>query len=187
MHNSVAPEQSIILLEDIDAAFASREETNKQAAAYEGLNRVTFSGLLNCLDGVASTEARIVFMTTNYLNRLDPALIRPGRIDSKEYIGHCTEYQIAEMFKRFYGVNGTDGTDLAATSIERQAADFADRVKSFNRNVSPAQLQGFFMMYKQSSASEVTAQAEQIWRDERPPKTSVPHPPASADIKEHLE
>ena len=38
-------------------------------AAYEGLSRVTFSGLLNTLDGVASTEARIVFMTTNYLDR----------------------------------------------------------------------------------------------------------------------
>lgn len=56
-------------------------------AAYDGLNRVTFSGLLNCLDGVASTEARILFMTTNYLERLDPALIRPGRVDVKEYIG----------------------------------------------------------------------------------------------------
>lgn len=66
---SVAPQQSIILLEDIDAAFLSREDTASQKAAYEGLNRVTFSGLLNCLDGVASTEARIVFMTTNYLER----------------------------------------------------------------------------------------------------------------------
>jgi mitochondrial chaperone BCS1 len=66
---SVAPQQSIILLEDIDAAFVSREDTPTQKAAYEGLNRVTFSGLLNCLDGVASTEARIVFMTTNYLER----------------------------------------------------------------------------------------------------------------------
>lgn len=56
-------------------------------SAYEGLNRVTFSGLLNCLDGVASTEARILFMTTNYLDRLDPALVRPGRVDVKEYIG----------------------------------------------------------------------------------------------------
>lgn len=66
---SVAPEQSIILLEDIDAAFASRDETSQQKSAYEGLNRVTFSGLLNCLDGVASSEARIVFMTTNYIER----------------------------------------------------------------------------------------------------------------------
>lgn len=38
---------------------------------YQGLSRVTLSGLLNTLDGVASTEGRIVFMTTNYLNRCD--------------------------------------------------------------------------------------------------------------------
>ena len=37
---------------------------------------VTFSGLLNALDGVAATEGRVTFMTTNHLNRLDPALIR---------------------------------------------------------------------------------------------------------------
>lgn len=66
---SITPQQSLILLEDIDAAFVSREDTPQQKSAYEGLNRVTFSGLLNCLDGVASTEARIVFMTTNYLER----------------------------------------------------------------------------------------------------------------------
>lgn len=66
---SVAPQNSIILLEDIDAAFLSREDTAQQKSAYEGLTRVTFSGLLNCLDGVASTEARIMFMTTNYLDR----------------------------------------------------------------------------------------------------------------------
>ena len=63
-------------------------------AAYDGLNRVTLSGLLNCLDGVTSTEARLLFMTTNYLERLDPALIRPGRVDMKEYIGYCSRYQL---------------------------------------------------------------------------------------------
>ncbi|XP_021929451.1 mitochondrial chaperone BCS1 isoform X2 [Zootermopsis nevadensis] len=66
---SVAPQQSIILLEDVDAAFVSREENAQIKAAYEGLNHVTLSGLLNCLDGVASTEARILFMTTNYIDR----------------------------------------------------------------------------------------------------------------------
>ena len=66
---SVAPQQSIILLEDVDAAFVSREDTSAMKTAYEGLSRVTFSGLLNTHDGVASTEARIVFMTTNYIDR----------------------------------------------------------------------------------------------------------------------
>lgn len=84
---AIAPQQTIILLEDIDAVFVSREETKEVKAAYQGLNSVTLSGLLNALDGVASSEGRILFMTTNYLDRLDPALIRPGRVDFKEYIG----------------------------------------------------------------------------------------------------
>lgn len=34
--------------------------------------------------------------------RLDPALIRPGRVDLKEYVGHCTPHQLGSMFLRFY-------------------------------------------------------------------------------------
>ncbi|XP_019873977.2 mitochondrial chaperone BCS1 [Aethina tumida] len=151
---SVAPQQSIILLEDIDAAFVSREDTAQQRAAYEGLNRVTFSGLLNCLDGVASTEARIVFMTTNYLERLDPALIRPGRVDLKEYIGWCSHSQIEQMFYRFYpGENAPE-----------QAKTFADKVTGEGKNVSPAQIQGFFMVHKHSKPEEVIDNYKLIWQ-----------------------
>lgn len=64
---------------------------------------ITFSGLLNALDGVASAEERIIFLTTNHVENLDPALIRPGRVDLKEYFGDATETQIRGMFSRFYG------------------------------------------------------------------------------------
>ncbi|KAJ8983143.1 hypothetical protein NQ317_014718 [Molorchus minor] len=148
---SLAPQQSIVLLEDIDAAFVSREDTPQQKAAFEGLNRVTFSGLLNCLDGVASTEARMVFMTTNYLERLDPALIRPGRVDLKEYIGWCSQIQIEKMFLRFY--NAVPDAKL-----------FAEKVISFKRNVSPAQIQGYFMLHKHSSPWEVVENFKVIWK-----------------------
>jgi len=37
-------------------------------------------------------------MTTNYIERLDPALIRPGRVDVKEYIGYCTTHQLGKLF-----------------------------------------------------------------------------------------
>ncbi|GAB0088117.1 mitochondrial chaperone BCS1 [Sergentomyia squamirostris] len=150
---SVAPQQSIILLEDIDSAFVSREDTKQQKSAYEGLNRVTFSGLLNCLDGVASTEARILFMTTNYLDRLDPALIRPGRVDLKEYVGYCSKIQLEQMFQRFYG----KGSDLS------KATDFAERVTAEGRPVSPAQIQGYFMMHKTSPQETVLANVRSIW------------------------
>lgn len=149
---SVAPQQTIILLEDVDAAFVSREDTVTQRAAYEGLSRVTFSGLLNCLDGVASTEARILFMTTNYIERLDPALIRPGRVDLKEYIGWCSKEQLRLMFLRFY-------------NDAMLAEQFADKVVEFGKNVSPAQIQAFFMFHKhECEARNVVDQVDQIWK-----------------------
>ncbi|XP_050404397.1 mitochondrial chaperone BCS1 [Patella vulgata] len=146
-----APEQSIILLEDVDAAFVSRDLEKENPIAYQGMGRLTFSGLLNALDGVASAEARIIFMTTNYLDRLDPALIRPGRVDVKELIDYATEYQLQQMFQRFY----PDQTE--ATSQE-----FAQKVKSHGKNVSIAQVQGLFMMHK-NSPQDVLANTHQIW------------------------
>jgi chaperone BCS1 len=68
------PANSIILLEDIDAIFVERTAVNRGRG-------VSFSGLLNALDGVRSQEGRILFMTTNHRDRLDPALMRPGRAD----------------------------------------------------------------------------------------------------------
>lgn len=55
---------------------------------------MTFSGLLNVLDGVAASEDRLVFMTTNHIERLDPALIRPGRVDYVQLIDDATDYQV---------------------------------------------------------------------------------------------
>ena len=40
------------------------------------------------------SEERLVFMTTNYLHRLDPALIRPGRVDYAQHIDDATEHQV---------------------------------------------------------------------------------------------
>ncbi|TQS31380.1 hypothetical protein Golomagni_08340, partial [Golovinomyces magnicellulatus] len=72
------PKRTLLLLEDADAAFVNRRQ--RDADGYSGAS-VTFSGLLNALDGIAAGEERIAFLTTNHIDRLDPALIRPGRVD----------------------------------------------------------------------------------------------------------
>jgi chaperone BCS1 len=91
-----------MLLEDVDAAFVSRDLfDNAQHRAYEGMTRVTFSGLLNAIDGVTSTEERILFMTTNHIDRLDAALIRPGRIDVKQYFGNCNAQMLEKVLVIF--------------------------------------------------------------------------------------
>lgn len=96
---SSIPPQSIVLLEDIDAAFPAssrRHNVNHEtfASRQNAGSDVTFSGLLNVLDGVAASEDRLVFMTTNHIERLDPALIRPGRVDYCQLIGDATDHQV---------------------------------------------------------------------------------------------
>ncbi|MCL4140772.1 UNVERIFIED_CONTAM: hypothetical protein GTU68_008904 [Idotea baltica] len=145
---SFSLQNSLILLEDIDAAFVSREDSRQVKTAYEGLSRLTFSGLLNCLDGVASTEARIVFMTTNYPERLDPALIRPGRVDVMEFIGYCTQSQLQAMFNRFYPDASLEMAELFSKSVD-----------SSRFGISPAAVQGHFMMHKNSPQSAIDSSA----------------------------
>lgn len=52
---------------------------------------MTFSGLLNALDGVRSQEGRILIMTTNHREKLDPALLRPGRADVHIELNYASE------------------------------------------------------------------------------------------------
>ena len=89
------PPRSLILIEDVDAFFVARE---KQDARIE----VSFSGLLNALDGVAAQEGRIVVLTTNHREKLDPALIRPGRIDVAVELGNASTDQLRRLFLRFF-------------------------------------------------------------------------------------
>ncbi|CAA90252.1 Mitochondrial chaperone BCS1 [Caenorhabditis elegans] len=136
---NTAPPNSVVILEDIDAAFVSREDPMSNHPAYQGLSRVTFSGLLNALDGVACAEERLTFMTTNYVERLDPALIRPGRVDRKQYFGNATDGMLSKMFSRFY----------RQPSDSVLADEFVKRVSEHKTELSPAMIQGHFLMYKQ--------------------------------------
>lgn len=132
-----------MLLEDIDAAFTKRTQSDNQG--YQSM--ITFSGLLNSLDGVASAEERIIFLTTNHVEKLDPALIRPGRVDLKEYLGNASDYQIREMFLRFY-----DDELLADKFVE----------KTRDKNISTASLQGHFVYYK-DKPQEAVDMADSLW------------------------
>ena len=63
---------------------------------------ITLSGLLNVVDGVGAGEGRIMVATTNYYDRLDEALIRPGRIDLEVKFELASKYQAREQFCQFY-------------------------------------------------------------------------------------
>lgn len=85
---------AVLLLEDIDAMFHGRDKTPESASG------VTFSGLLNALDGVAAKEGVLTFLTTNHAEQLDPALIRPGRVDLRLHFTHATPSQAERLYEQ---------------------------------------------------------------------------------------
>jgi chaperone BCS1 len=145
---SKLPPKTILLLEDADAAFTNRREKNLEG--YGG-QTVTFSGLLNALDGVAAGEERIAFLTTNHIDRLDEALIRPGRVDMTVRIGEATRYQAAEMWDRFYGDIDTDHVGREQFLSRLESLGLVDNVQGEKQSplqTSTAAIQGLFLFNK---------------------------------------
>lgn len=120
--------KSFLLIEDIDTVFLSESRKNKDGDKEE--DKVTFGitlgGLLNVLDGVFAADGLVVFMTTNHPEKLDSALIRPGRIDEKIHLGYATTEQANALYHKFF--SSFDGAD-----------EFSEQTK--HKQVSMAELQ----------------------------------------------
>lgn len=130
-----APQKSIIVLEDIDAIFVERSVSQKHAS--DSGTSVSFSGLLNALDGIASQEGRLLFMTTNHIEKLDSALIRPGRCDIQLELKLASKIQMERMFLRFF------------PNEYSSAQQFAASLPAYE--LSMATLQGYFLKSRNSS------------------------------------
>lgn len=115
-----APMDAIILIEDIDCADSAGKRaapkpvpaTTATKAGLPGLTipdldeehkGITKAGLLNALDGVTTPDGRILIMTTNFPDKLDDALIRPGRADVHEKFNYLNGLEQAEMAELYYG------------------------------------------------------------------------------------
>ncbi|KAI9724325.1 MAG: hypothetical protein M1812_000393 [Candelaria pacifica] len=141
------PARTIMLLEDVDAAFSDRR-VQADAHGYQGAN-VTFSGLLNALDGVASAEERIVFLTTNHVERLDEALVRPGRVDMAVRLGEATRWQIGQLWERFYSEKDDPdrlGKERFLAKLEQLG--LLESLPGHASKLSTAALQGLFLYNK---------------------------------------
>jgi len=154
--NSIAFENKIILLEDIDcmgdivkkrkseysdSEFTDEEipkQTNKKIKQMLRYNKktedkLTLSDLLNIIDGVIETPNRIIIMTSNHYDKLDPALIRPGRIDYSLKLGFATEAIIKDIYYNYY-----------KEDIHNDISDC-----NFRKDLTAAQLINFAMVSKE--------------------------------------
>jgi hypothetical protein len=124
-------DQRIYVLEDIDCQSdlvmerALKEKEDKEKEKIH--DKLDLSFLLNILDGVLEIPGRIVIMTSNYIEHLDHALIRPGRIDVIANFKKCVNVTLIEMIEFFY--------DITLSSNER------DRILGLEEYmISPAEM-----------------------------------------------
>ncbi|KAK8673242.1 hypothetical protein V6N13_111591 [Hibiscus sabdariffa] len=101
--------KSILVIEDIDCSVnlpdRPRASGHKRSAQDK---QFTLSGLLNFIDGLWSScgEERIIVLTTNHKDRLDPALLRPGRMDLHINMSYCTMQAFRVLASNYIGIEG---------------------------------------------------------------------------------
>jgi SpoVK/Ycf46/Vps4 family AAA+-type ATPase len=101
------PDNTILLLEDVNDLFTGRKSNSS----------ISFSTVLNCLDGITTKRGLVLFMTTNHISELDEALVRPGRIDT-----------VIEFFRP----NENDvkkALDVLAADYKHEHEEFMEKVK----------------------------------------------------------
>tara|TARA_B110000046_G_scaffold182183_1_gene215656 strand:+ start:1589 stop:2746 length:1158 start_codon:yes stop_codon:yes gene_type:complete len=130
---------AVLVFEDIDALFSHQREKLDQF-------NVTFSGLLNAIDGVCDSSKGLIFIfTTNHIERLDPALRRRGRVDMEIALGYVSYDMAFRTFLRFFPGKAAD------------AKAFAHIVENTKQPLTMAQLQHHFILHRLSTAPEAVS------------------------------
>ena len=201
------PSRSIIVLEDIDAAGLTTQKRKKDIAPPNNVGEgtpgapvdaetvqtllennnnnnegpgISLSALLNAIDGVISVEGRILMMTTNHIENLDPALLRPGRVDMAIHFQNITTQTANTFFQSFYST-----ADILSTKSEAIKEYQARKISScdypeskqdlqwmaivFSREIpsgefSPAEVQGYLLAYKYRPDKAIAGVGEWVER-----------------------
>mmetsp|Transcript_22722 Transcript_22722/g.35581 ORF Transcript_22722/g.35581 Transcript_22722/m.35581 type:complete len:498 (+) Transcript_22722:168-1661(+) len=145
-----APGKALIVLEDVDALFGADRSLSNQKMS------ITFTGLLNALDGVANEDGQIFVLTTNFREKLDSALIRNGRVDMHVEFKHAQPEQMAALFLQFF-------PDQSA-EVGKKFADAVVEVLD-GKKISMAAMQHYFIGKMESSAEEAITGVQAILED----------------------
>lgn len=199
---SELPRRCIVLLEDVDSAGITQKRAEDDSASAVLVEKdkssteekesekkgVSLSGLLNVIDGVAASEGRILVMTTNHAEKLDPALLRPGRVDMTIAFGYADRDAMRELFSAIYSMlegdvrtssmksvgkaSGQEKQEALGPQRKRQrlsrekiaelASEFASRIPE--REFTAAEIQGHLLNYKNEPEAAINAVEEWVRR-----------------------
>ncbi|XWS45466.1 hypothetical protein CRYUN_Cryun15aG0139100 [Craigia yunnanensis] len=160
--------RSILLIEDIDCSseVLERQTGNKNKEQPAKAGQLTLSGILNCIDGLWSScgDERIIVFTTNYKDRIDPALLRPGRMDLHINMSYCTTDGFKLLASNYLGIGNQYNPffgeiDELLESTEATPAEVAEEL--MKNDDANAALQGLvnFLKRKRIEANEIKNKA----------------------------
>lgn len=92
----------VIIFEDIDCMTSIVLRRDENRLTSNAKDALSLSFLLNVIDGTMAPENVVFVITTNHLEKLDPALIRPGRMDISLELQKCSRYQLGNIFRDLY-------------------------------------------------------------------------------------
>lgn len=157
--------RSILVIEDIDCSVQTRDR-QQGGDHYDGSNSTfTLSGLLNFIDGLWSScgDERIIVFTTNHKDRLDPALLRPGRMDVHINMPYCTPQAFSILASNYLDIRDKnhylyDEIEGLMESTNVTPAEVAEELMA-SENADVA-LKGLvnFLKRKHSEANEVKSE-----------------------------
>ncbi|GFP82014.1 probable mitochondrial chaperone bcs1 [Phtheirospermum japonicum] len=145
--------KSIIVIEDIDCSVQMHDREGDSDDHGDSSDKLTLSGVLNFIDGLWSTcgDERIIIFTTNHKEKLDPALLRPGRMDMHIHMGYCTPEGFDVLAFNYLGIKDHPRLVLEIKELIREIeitpAEVAEHLMR-NEDVDLA-LQGVLDLLKQ--------------------------------------
>ena len=129
------PEHAVVLIEDVDCLFDQRERKS------DASEQLSFSGFINAIDGVSAPPGRVLFMTTNHVESLDPALLRPGRVDRRFEFKNADPDMAERLFEQFF------------PGVGHLAKHFGDQVRESANELSMAALQEHLLTNRDSAVA----------------------------------
>ncbi|KAL5713335.1 hypothetical protein ACHQM5_015420 [Ranunculus cassubicifolius] len=184
--------RSILVIEDIDCSAHLTKKRPKVHHFGRSSSTVTLSGLLNFIDGLWSScgDERIIVFTTNHKDRLDPALLRSGRMDMHIHMSYCSVQGFNVLASNYLGIDRNKKNTLYL-EIEDQIdesqvtpAEVAEELmKSENTEIA---LAGLLECLKRKRKEKDEPKNDDIGEMQEPKKQKLEEEDVSEDKDEEL-
>ncbi|CAN1227188.1 Protein HYPER-SENSITIVITY-RELATED 4 [Linum perenne] len=175
--------RSILVVEDIDCSvmLQNREAENRSLTENQnhGTPQLTLSGLLNAIDGLLSCcgDERIVVFTTNYKDRIDPALLRAGRMDMHIHLTYCTFSTFKQLAANYLEIKhhkSFEQVEKLISEVEVSPAEVAgELMKDRDPDTSLNGIITFLQTKKAEAKSKPSPPEEETGGDEIETKTKA--------------